>query len=503
MEDNFLNPNPVEVCLGKKAKDFTKKDIIRFVKENNVKIINFNYVAGDGRMKTLSFVINGEQHLNELLERGERVDGSSLFPYIDTESSDLYVIPKFSTIFLDPFNSISTLHLMCSFFNKEGNPLEIAPENIVKKAHEKLKKNTGLSMKALTELEYYVIFNEEDNELYPGSSQKNYHESAPFVKYEEMRNEIISILSSTGAKIKYAHAEVGDISEDGNKRMEQHEIEFLLESIEDMAYHTTIAKWVVRKVGEKHGVNITFTPKLEVGHAGSGMHVHMALFDENNNNVLQGDNGLEEIGKKAIGGLIKHASSLTAFGNAVPVSYLRLVPNQEAPTNICWGDRNRSVLIRVPLNWGLAKDMSSKVNLNAGKDEVLHENRATIELRSPDASANPYLLLAGMALAVERGLNSDDSLELAEKNYVQVNIFKEENKSRKDELDCLPTSCFESADELEKDRALYEGDNVFPETTISGTIKQLKKHDDKDLAKKALDNKKELDAVIKIHMHCG
>ena len=108
-----------------------------------------------------------------------------------------------------------------------------------------------------------------------------------------------------------------------------------------------------------------------------------------------------------------------------------------------------------------------------------------------------------MALAVERGLNSDDSLELAEKNYVQVNIFKEENKSRKDELDCLPTSCFESADELEKDRALYEGDNVFPETTISGTIKQLKKHDDKDLAKKALDNKKELDAVIKIHMHCG
>ena len=116
--EQVLNPNPVVAYLQKPARDFTKADIIRFIREQGIRMVNFIYPAGDGRLKTLNFVINNLDYLDTILSCGERVDGSSLFPFIEAGSSDLYVLPRFRTAFVDPFAELPTLALLCSYFNK-------------------------------------------------------------------------------------------------------------------------------------------------------------------------------------------------------------------------------------------------------------------------------------------------------------------------------------------------------------------------------------------------
>ena len=109
-----LNPNKVVAFLGKPAIEFTKADIINYITENEIRMVNFMYPAGDGRLKTLNFVINNAAYLDTILTCGERVDGSSLFPFIEAGSSDLYVVPRFATAFHDPFAEIPTLTMLCS-----------------------------------------------------------------------------------------------------------------------------------------------------------------------------------------------------------------------------------------------------------------------------------------------------------------------------------------------------------------------------------------------------
>jgi preprotein translocase subunit SecF len=114
-------------------------------------------------------------------------------------------------------------------------------------------------------------------------------------------------------------------------------------------------------VAYKHGLEVSFAPKIIVGQAGSGMHFHTRLVKDGVN-LMADDKGLTDTARKVIAGYLMCSESLTAFGNTVPTSFLRLVPHQEAPTSICWGDRNRSVLVRVPLRGdGKQQEVVSKV----------------------------------------------------------------------------------------------------------------------------------------------
>ena len=97
-----MTANPVVAYLRKPAAEFTKEDIVRYAEETGVKMVNFMYPGGDGKLKTLNFVITDKQYLEAILTCGERVDGSSLFSFVQAGSSDLYVLPRFSTAFLDP-----------------------------------------------------------------------------------------------------------------------------------------------------------------------------------------------------------------------------------------------------------------------------------------------------------------------------------------------------------------------------------------------------------------
>ena len=487
--------------LGKPSHSFTKADLERFIRENGVRHVNFMYPGGDGRLKTLNFVINDAEYLDEILTCGERVDGSSLFSHVEASSSDLYVVPRFSTAFLDPFAELSTLCLLCSFFDKDGNPLASSPEYTLRKACSVFREETGLEFEAMGELEYYVIAN--DTGAFPAVDQRGYHESAPFAKFNEFRQKCMLYAARVGCRIKYGHSEVGNFTQ-GGKLYEQNEIEFLPCPAEEAANQLTLAKWVIRNLGARCGLDVTFAPKITVGKAGSGLHVHMRLTKDGRNRMLE-NGAISKTARRAIAGLMELAPSITAFGNMNPTSYLRLVPHQEAPTNVCWGDRNRSVLVRVPLGWAGRTDMCAQANPLETAASAGTQEKQTVEIRSPDASANVYLLLAGLAVALRHGLEmkEKDALALAAATYVNVNIHKAENAKLLNSLKTLPDSCWASAECLLKQRKAYEKKGVFSPATIDGIAAQLKAFDDRSLRARVSRSKTAMADLVKTYFHCG
>jgi glutamine synthetase len=268
------NLNPLVQHLNKNPKDFTKKDIIQFIEDNDIRMLNFRYTGGDGRLKSLNFVVSDAAYLDRILSFGERIDGSSLFSFIETGSSDLYVIPRFRSAFVDPFAELPTLCLLCSYYTKDGKPLEISPEHILKKAAKSFRDVTGMEFQAMGELEYYVIGEKED--LFLATDQKGYHESSPFAKFEDFRMESMYLMARAGCMVKYGHSEVGNFTLD-DKIYEQNEIEFLVTDVEEAANQLVIGKWIIRKLAYKYGLNVTFAPKITAGKAGSGMHIHTMI----------------------------------------------------------------------------------------------------------------------------------------------------------------------------------------------------------------------------------
>ena len=494
-----LNPNKVVAFLGKPAKEFTKADIVHYITENGIRMVNFMYPAGDGRLKTLNFVINNAAYLDAILTCGERVDGSSLFPFIEAGSSDLYVVPRFATAFLDPFAEIPTLSLLCSFFNKDGEPLASSPRYTLLKACEAFREVTGMEFEAMGELEYYVIA--PDTGMFPATDQKGYHESAPFAKFNDFRTECMAYIAQAGGQIKYGHSEVGNFTLD-ELVYEQNEIEFLPTAALDAADQLMIAKWIIRNLGYKYGYEVTFAPKITAGKAGSGLHIHMRIMKDGKNMML--DNGrLSEVARKAIAGMMELAPSITAFGNTNPTSYFRLVPHQEAPTNICWGDRNRSVLVRVPLGWTAKSDMSRIANPLESESHYDTSAKQTVEMRSPDGSADLYQLIAGLAVACRYGFELDNALDIAERTYVNVNIHKAENAAKLAELAQLPDSCAASADCLERQREIFERRGVFSPAMIDGVLKSLRSYDDRTLRQDTEGKPEEMLALVHRYFNCG
>ena len=498
-KDLEMNPNKLVAYLGKPACEFTKADIVRYIKENGVRMVNFMYPAGDGRLKTLNFVINSEAYLDAILTCGERVDGSSLFTFIEAGSSDLYVLPRFCTAFLDPFAEIPTLSMLCSYFNKDGERLESSPENTLRKACKAFKDVTGMDFQAMGELEYYVIA--PDSGLYPATDQKGYHESAPYAKFNEFRTQCMSYIAQAGGQIKYGHSEVGNFTLQ-DFVYEQNEIEFLPVNAENAADQLMIAKWIIRNLANQYGYDVTFAPKITAGKAGSGLHVHMRIMKDGKNQMLE--NGvLSETARKAIAGMMELAPSITAFGNTNPTSYFRLVPHQEAPTNICWGDRNRSVLVRVPLGWAAKSDMCRIANPLEAESTYDTSQKQTVEMRSPDGSADLYQLIAGLAVACRHGFELENALEIAERTYVNVNIHQKENEDKLKSLAQLPDSCEASADCLERQRAIFEKHNVFSPSMIDGIIKKLRSYKDRTLRQEIGSDQDEMIKLVYRYFHCG
>ncbi|PJB78419.1 MAG: glutamine synthetase [Acidobacteria bacterium CG_4_9_14_3_um_filter_49_7] len=489
MSSPFGLENPLELFLKKSRNEFTRGDLLRVIEGMAIEFLSFHYTGLEGKLKELRLPVQNRGQVMELLAEGERADGSSLFKgLVETACSDLYVVPVYRTAFLNPFSK-KTLGIMCRFFDRDGNLATFAPGAILHEASKLLKTSSGLSLYALGELEFFLLYrpDTEDGDHYPLSKQSGYHATGPFVKNGAIVEEMVRHIARITGSVKYAHSEVGvirdlvsNIPEINGRFGEQWEIEFLPAPVEDMADDLVIAKWIVRNVAQEHGCIATFAPKLEEGVAGNGFHFHMMLKDGDENVMVEKNGDLSTKARQLIGGVCHYADSLTAFGNTVSSAYLRLVPGQEAPTRVCWSDLNRTAMIRVPLGWQTVHELAASLNPRDEKDETPGKSRQTVELRTADGSALIHLILSGITMAAQWGLSHpEESMRIAENLYLPMNNFRE--KDSLDDLPPLPRSCVESAAALQKRAELYTREGIFPESVLQYMAELLRAEDDEDM----------------------
>jgi glutamine synthetase len=484
--------NPVSIILNKPREEFTREDLIRLIEQKGIERITFHYTALDGKYKELKIPVANRYQAERILADGERVDGSSLFKgMVETTLSDLYVVPTYKSAFLNPFDERS-LEFTCRYLTRDGELAPFALDTILAKAAKLFRDRTGLELYALGELEFFLLSDGPQAPIFPLSKQRGYHSSGPFLKTGLVLNEMMRYITQITGAVKYAHSEVGaiesvrsDLEEIKGKSAEQLEIEFLPTPIEDAGDNLVLARWLIRNVAYRHGCVATFAPKIEEGVAGNGLHVHVEAMKDGRNAMRDRQGKLTDVALKIIGGLCTYADTLTAFGNTVSSAYLRLVPNQEAPTKICWSDMNRSAMIRVPLGWSQLDNLANGLNPQQKTKFEDIEGRQTVELRSPDGSAIVHLLLAGIAMAAEWGLTNPDSVDIARKLYVVGNIFKDEKLMAS--LPSLPKSCVESARVIASKRSLYEREQVFPPEMIDYIVRLLDAEDDEHINSRLVD----------------
>ena len=472
-----INPNLMVQYLQKPSSEFGKEDIIRYIEEREIEMLNFRYVAEDGKLKTINFMVTGKKDLDMILSSGERVDGSSIFSFLEPNSSDLYLVPRYKTAFQNPFSEIPSVDILCSFFSGEGKPLESSPEYILQKAVRRFFKETGLKIKMMGELEYYVISQTENT--HPLTSN-GYQCSEPFTAHENLRKEAIKLIARCGGKVRFAHSETGRF-QIGNEIYEQHEIEFTAVEPEDAADQLLIAKWILRMLGQKYGVKLTFIPKISLDKAGSGLHYHYQIEKADKNILIENDE-LSQTALKTMAGILDLAPSLCAFGNTNPISYFRILPGQKAARHICWGYSNRSTLIRIPLGWNKNPNMAAILNHSDEQAETDFTFRQTIEYRGADGSSNPYLFSAAFIIAILKGLNGIGTADEAQKLKCTMNLFQQTEETIGEKFNSLPMSCHEAAEKLEENRSIFEEDNVFTKTIINHMILKLRSFKDKEFS---------------------
>lgn len=492
MAIDAFEPNPLVRTLGKPAAEFTTTDLVRAAEQLALRQVNLRYVGGDGRLKLLAFPVNSREHLHEVLTRGERVDGSSVFEGAGAAASDVYIVPRHRTAFVNPFGERPSLDLLCSFYAEDGTPLPYAPDQIVRRAAEMLTEHTGMVLEAFGELEYYLLDTPE--RTYPVESERGYQESGPFSKSHRLREQVLAHLTSMGIAVKYVHGEVGNILEE-DRQLVQHEIELQPVPIEQAADALVLAKWVVREVAHSQGMEATFAPSVSGEGAGNGLHVHTRLV-RNGVNTIVTKQGINDTARRLIAGYLTAAKALTAFGNTVPTSYLRFADGDESPEGVCWGEHDRTGLVRVPLAWTGDVLASMIAHANPAATEVAPEpatHAQTVELRLGDGSADVHLLLAGMAVAARRGLDDPTSLETAQRL----------NTSENDDFDKLPASCTDSADALETDREVFEADGVFPPELIDFILDRLREQGEADPLEAITADDKRREELVRRHWHVG
>jgi glutamine synthetase len=491
----FALANPLSALLDKPARDFVRADLLEIIDRKQIERLTFHYTGLDGKLKELKLPAADKLQVEMILAEGERVDGSSLFRgMVDMALSDLYVVPQYRTAFLNPFDDKS-LDFVCRYLGKDGSPAPFTLDNILARAAELFRRSSGLELYALGELEFFLL-SDPSCAYVPVQRRSAYHDSSPFFTSGPVLDEMVRHISQVTGAVKYAHSEVGviehvrsDVAEIDGRRAEQLEIEFLPRPVEEMADALVLGRWIIRNTACRHGAVATFTPKLEEGVAGNGLHFHLELVKDGKNVMTGPDGRLSEAARKLIGGLCEFADSLTAFGNTVSSAYLRLVPNHEAPTRVCWSDLNRSALIRVPLGWSNLASLAANVNpQDAGVPDAEPAGRQTVELRSPDGSALIHLILAGITVAASWAFKGDltlfkeyGPLELAERLYIQGNVFSDKELLKK--LPVLPASCVESARLLLRKREIYERDGVFPPSVIDYVAGMLEAENDEFMNK--------------------
>jgi glutamine synthetase len=441
------------------------KDVIKLATENNVEFLDLKFCDLLGSWQHTT--IPASRLKEDLFEEGIGFDGSSVRGWQPINASDMSMVPVLSTAKLDPFYDRPTLSLLCNIVDPiTGQPYGRDPRYIARKAENHLKA-TGIADTAFfgPEAEFFILdsvrydnrpnhsFYEVDSEEAIWNSAKEGTNLGHKVRHKEgyfpvpptdtlggVRYDMMKTLIDSGIEVEVGHHEVASAG--------QGEIGMRFGTLTEMADNLLWFKYVVKNVARRHGKTATFMPKPLFGDNGSGMHTHQSLW-KSEKPLFAGDGyaGLSDVGLHYIGGILKHARTLTALTNPTTNSYRRLVPGYEAPVNLAYSSRNRSASIRIPVVAG-----------NSPKGR-------RIEVRFPDASCNPYLAFSAMMMAGLDGIqNRIDPGDPLDKDI--YSLSPEELK----EVAVVPGTLDDSLRALESDHEFLLKGDVFTRDIIKTWI---------------------------------
>ncbi len=412
--------------------NYSKEDILRIVREEDVKFIRLQFTDIFGMLKNVA--ITAEQ-LEKALNNQCMFDGSSIEGFVRIEESDMYLRPDVSTFAIFPWRprDRKVARLICDVYNPDGTPFEGDPRYVLRRAVEKAKSMGYDKFNVGPECEFFLFFTDESGKPTTVThDDAGYFDLGPVDHGENARREMVLALEEMGFEIEASHHEVAP---------GQHEIDFKYADAITTADNIVTFKMVVKTIAHRNGLHATFMPKPVFGINGSGMHTNVSLY-KNGKNAFYDENDPLQLSQEAywfIGGIMKNMKSITAITNPLVNSYKRLVPGYEAPVYIAWSTRNRSPLIRIPAARGEA---------------------TRLELRCPDPSCNPYLALAAVLSAGLDGIEN----KIQPPAPVDRNIFEMGEEQRlAGGIESLPGNLQEAIDEMERSEMVRQvlGDHIF------------------------------------------
>jgi glutamine synthetase len=448
----------------------TSSEALKAFRDSGAKYLDLRFTDVKGKWQHLT--MDGTVVDEDLLNNGVFFDGSSIAGWKAINESDMVLKPDLSTTVMDPFTAQPTMMIFCNILDAvTKEPYERDPRGTAKKAEEYVKSSgIGDSIYIGPEAEFFVFDDvkfqvemnkssfEIDSSEGPYNSAKNYESGnlghrpgikggyfpvPPVDSGQDIRSEMLSVMADMGVPVEKHHHEVAP---------SQHELGMKFGTLIETADNLQLYKYTVHQVAHAYGVSATFMPKPIAGDNGSGMHVHQSIWSKGK--PLFAGNQYADLSENAlfyIGGIIKHAKSLNAFTNPSTNSYKRLIPGYEAPVLLAYSSRNRSASCRIP-----------HVNSPNGK---------RVEVRFPDATANPYLAFSAMLMAgldgIQNKIHPGDAMD------------KDLYDLPPEELSQIPTVCAslrEALESLNIDRSYLTQGNVFTDEQIDAYI-ELKMED--------------------------
>ncbi len=314
---------------------YSKEDIIRLVKEEDVNFIRLQFTDILGVIKNVEIPTS---QLEKALDNKMMFDGSSIDGFVRIEESDMYLFPDLDTWVVFPWitGKGKVARLICDIYNADGTPFAGDPRTNLKRVLKEMEELGFTHFNLGPEPEFFLFKLDERGE--PSlelNDHGGYFDLAPMDLGENCRRDIVLELEEMGFEIEASHHEVAP---------GQHEIDFKYADAIKACDDIQTFKLVVKTIARKHGLHATFMPKPLFGVNGSGMHMNVSLFKGNENAFLDedGDMKLSKTAYQFLAGIIEHAKGFTAVTNPTVNSYKRLVPGYEAPCYIAWSGQNRS-----------------------------------------------------------------------------------------------------------------------------------------------------------------
>lgn len=401
-----------------------KEDLKKLVKKEGVTAISLWFVDVLGQLKTVTV---SYKEINDVLENGKFIDGSSIEGFSRIEESDLLLIPDLDTFAVIPFDfeeGAKIARMICDVALPDGTPYEACPrqtlKRLLKKAEEK-----KLTLYCGPELEYFYFRDPNSNKPL---DQGSYFDLLDIDKGTRIREKTLTVLEKMGIQCECTHHEVAPSS---------HEIGLKYKEAMFMADQVITYRFIVKAVAKQHDAYATFMPKPIAGENGSGMHTHQSVFKGDKNLFFDKNDeyNLSGTAKSYVAGLLKYCREFCMVTDQYVNSYKRLVPGFEAPVYLAWGRANRTALIRVPAT-------------RPGKEKACR-----VEYRAPDPACNPYLAFVVMLGSGLKGVEEGLELEPPRENDIYEMHDEEREKAG---IVSLPTDLKEATNNFKKSALMKE-----------------------------------------------